>query len=84
MTATRNMTEGQLRELKIRVGIKDAAAALGIGINEAYRQAEAHKSLGGICPVRKLGGQWVVYKPELMRALGYDPGMAPAPEAEAS
>ena len=35
---------------------------------------------GGLCPVRRLGGQWVGFKPELMRALGY----APEHAAEAS
>lgn len=88
MTATRNMTEEELRKLPIRVGIKTVAAALGVGINEAYRQAAAVGEVGGdgdaTCPVRKRGGAWVAYRPELFRALGLDPGMVRAPEAEAS
>lgn len=76
------MTEEQLDELPIRIGIKIVAAAMGVGINEAYRQAVADGEIGGeageSCPVRKRGGAWVAYKPELLRALGY------APEAKAS
>ena len=70
MTATRNMTEEELRKLPVRVGIRTAAAALGIGQNEAYRQAAAGEFP---CPVRKRGGAWVVYRPDLFRALGLDP-----------
>ena len=84
MTATRNMTEEELRKLPIRIGIKIVAAALGVGINEAYRQAadtgEIGGEGGGTCPVRKRGGAWVAYTPELFRALGLDPAMARVPE----
>lgn len=77
VTATRNMTEDELRKLDVRVGIKVVAAAMGVGINEAYRQAAADGKIGGEegpwCPVRKRGGAWVAYRPELFRALGYDP-----------
>ena len=85
VTATRNMTEDELRDLPVRVGIKTVAAAMGVGINEAYRQAAADGRIGGEegpwCPVRKRGGAWVGYRPELFRALGY---RDPALEAEAS
>ncbi len=71
------MTEDELRELPIRIGIKVVAAALGVGINEAYRayrQAAAGVPIGvdggATCPVRKRGGAWVAYRPELFRALG--------------
>jgi predicted secreted protein len=89
VTATRNMTEDELRKLPIRIGIKTVAAALGVGINEAYRQAAAGVPIGvdggATCPVRKRGGAWVAYRPELFRALGLtDATMARAPEAEAS
>lgn len=70
------MTEDELRKLPVRIGIKTVAAALGVGINEAYRQAAAGGEVGGEdgtcpCPVRKRGGAWVAYRPELFRALGY-------------
>lgn len=68
MTATRNMTEDELRKQPVRMGIKAAAAALGIGINEAYRQAAAGEFP---CRINKRGGAWIVYRPDLMRALGY-------------
>ena len=88
MTATRNMKVDELDELPIRIGIKVVAAAMGVGINEAYRQAVADGKIGGEdgpwCPVRKRGGAWVAYRPELFRALGLEPGMVRAPEAEAS
>jgi hypothetical protein len=87
MTATRNMTEDQLRALPIRVGIKTVAAALGVGINEAYRQAADAGEIGGegsgTCPVRKRGGAWVAYRPELFRAVGLDPSMVRVPEQTA-
>ena len=35
VTATRNMTEDELQQLPVRIGIKTVAAALGVGINEA-------------------------------------------------
>ena len=90
MTATRNMTMEELNRLPIRIGIKTVAAAMGVGINEAYRQAAADGEVGGepgsSCPVRKRGGAWVAYRPELFRALGLEPGMvrAPEPVSEAS
>jgi len=84
VTATRNMTEDELQQLPVRIGIKTVAAALGVGINEAYRQAAAGGEIGGEigtpCPVRKRGGAWVAYKPELFRALGYNPRRVNAPE----
>ena len=69
----------ELERLPIRIGIKVVAAATGVGINEAYRQAAADGEVGG-CPVRKRGGAWVGYRPELFRALGLEPGMARTPE----
>lgn len=88
MPVTRNMTEDELKKLKMRIGIRDVAAVLGVGINEAYRQAVTDGRIGGEggpwCPVRKRGGAWVAYRPELFRALGYDPGPVRAPEADAS
>lgn len=88
MTATRNMTVEDLERLPIRVGIKVVAAALGVGINEAYRQAAEVGAVGdergGSCPVRKRGGAWVAYRPELFRALGLEPAMARTPEASPS
>lgn len=88
MTATRNMTEEELRKLPIRVGIRTVAAALGVGINEAYRQAADTGAVGGegggTCPVRKRGGAWVAYTPELFRALGLDPAMTRASDAGAT
>lgn len=85
MTATRNMTMEELERLPIRIGIKTVAAAMGVGINEAYRQAAADGEVGGeaggSCPVRKRGGAWVAYRPELFRALGLpDAGVTRAPE----
>ena len=77
MPVTRNMTVDQLKALPVRIGIKTIAAATGVGINEAYRQAAADGEVGG-CPVRKRGGAWVGFKPELFRALGFDPEGVPS------
>lgn len=88
MPVTRNMTDEELRKLPIRIGIRTVAAALGVGINEAYRQAAAGVEIGGeggaTCPVYKRGGAWVAYRPELFRALGLPPDAVRAPEAGAS
>jgi hypothetical protein len=77
MTAARNMTMDALLALPVRVGIQTAAAALGIGRNEAYRLAEADEFP---CPVHRRGGALVVFRPDLFRAVGLDPSMVRAPE----
>jgi hypothetical protein len=82
MTAARHMTMDELLQLPTVVDLRTAARALRIGEGAAYVQAASGKVAG--CPVQKRGHKYAVTRPDLFRALGLDPGMTRAPEAEAS
>jgi hypothetical protein len=77
------MTMEDLMALPTVVPLMTAATALGVGKNEAYRQAAAAASVEG-CPVKRRGRRFVVTRPDLFRALGLDPAMVRKPETEAS
>jgi len=79
------MTMEELLTLPVIIDFKTAFRALGVGHTEAYRLAAAgeFEAVTG-CPVRQRGTVRVVTRPDLFRALGLDPGMVRAPEAEAS
>ena len=79
------MTMEELLALPVIIDFKTAFRALGVGHTEAYRLAAAGEFEGVTgCPVRQRGTVRVVTRPDLFRALGLDPGMVRAPEAEAS
>ncbi len=83
------MTMEELLGLPVSFGIRRAAAALGLGESKAYEYAAAGEIPGSppyyaSVPVRKYGQEYRVTRPDLFRALGLDPGLVRAPEAEAS
>lgn len=70
MRQTRDMKMEELVDLPVTISLQDAARALGIGINEAYRQAAAGEFP---CPVKKRGGAYRIARADLFRELGLDP-----------
>jgi len=83
------MTMEELLALKVSFGIRTAAKALGLGESKAYEYAARGEIPGKSgcyesIPVRKYGQEYRVTRPDLFRALGLDPGLIRAPEAEAS
>jgi len=83
------MTMEELLALPVAFGIRTAALALGLGASKAYEYAAAGEIPGeppryASVPVRRYGQEYRVTRPDLFRALGLDPGLVRAPEAEAS
>ena len=75
----------ELLDLPVAFGVRTAARALGLGTPKVYEYAARGEIPGDPpIPVRKYGQEYRVTRPDLFRALGLDPGMVRAPQAEAS
>lgn len=75
-TAKPRMTEAELAALPVSIPLVEAGRALCMGRTKAHELARRDQFP---CPVRRLGGGYVVTKPDLLRVLGYPvPDIDPA------
>jgi hypothetical protein len=66
------MSMEELLELPVGLDLRTAARAFGIPPNRAYRMAASGTFP---CPVRRIGSEWRVTRPDLFTALGLPPDM---------
>ena len=79
----------ELLALPVSFGVKLVARALRLGESKVYEYAARGEIPGEpgrytAIPVRRYGQEYRVTRPDLFRALGLDPALVRAPEAEAS